>query len=62
LVLYVDLDEQAIEELSKVLGLFFVEFDQDKGQILFDPSTDEYEVLEIVELFGYRVKKVERPF
>ncbi len=62
LILFVDLDDQAVAELSKVLGLFFVEFDQEAGKIIFDPSTDEYEVLEIIELYGYRVKKVERPF
>lgn len=62
LILYVDLDDLAVKELEKVLGLFFVEFDQEAGKIIFDPGTDEYEVVEIVELYGYRVKRVEKPF
>jgi len=60
LVLYVDLNEFAIKELSRALSDYFVEFDLEKGTITFD-NIEEYDVVEIVELYGYHVKRVVKP-
>ncbi len=62
LILYVDLNELAVKELQKALSDQLVEFDQEAGKIIFDKNTDEYEVVEIVELYGYKVKRVDKPF
>lgn len=62
LVLYVDLNDFAVKELSRALSDMFVEFDIENGKIMFDNNADEYEVVEIVELYGYKVKRVDKPF
>lgn len=61
LILYVDLNDFAVKELSRALSDFFVEFDIEAGTLTFD-NIEEYEVVEIVELYGYKVKKVVKPF
>ncbi len=60
LILFVDLNEFAIKELSRALSDYVVEFDLKKGTITFD-NIEEYDVVEIVELYGYHVKKVIKP-
>ena len=60
LILFVEINEFAVKELSRALSDYFVEFDIEKGTITFD-NIEEYDVVEIVELYGYHVKRVVKP-
>lgn len=62
LVLHVDLNEFAVKELSRAMSDKEVSFDIEAGTISFENEKDEYEVVEIVELYGYPVKRVDKPF
>lgn len=62
LILYVDLTEFAVKELTRAFKDKVVQFDMEAGTITFESNTDEYEVVEIVELYGYKVKRVQKPF
>lgn len=62
LTLYVDLTEFAVKELTRAFKDKRVEFNIHAGTITFESNTDEYEVVETVELYGYKVKRVQKPF
>lgn len=62
LIVYMDLDEVVIKELTSALQLYKPVFELENNRIQFSGDYDEYDIEELIYIYGYHIKKIVKPY